>query len=109
VLGASTANSDDRGVLLWSAEDGTILHALKGHWGRVCSVAFSPDGRRLATAGEDRKVRIWDTASVHEVLTLDGHTDMVYSVAFSPDGRRLASAGAGTANGPEMIRLWEAP
>ena len=72
-------------------------------------MAFSPDGRRLATAGEDRKVKIWDTASGHEVLTLSGHTDMIYSVAFSPDGRHLASAGAGTVEGPEMIRIWDAP
>jgi len=105
---ASAAN-DNRGVLLWEASGGAVIHELKGHWGRVCSAAFNPDGRRLATAGEDRKVKIWNTANGHEVLTLSGHTDMIYSVAFSPDGRRLASAGAGTANGPEMIRLWEAP
>ena len=58
---------------------------------------------------QDHKVKIWNVASGQEVLSLSGHTDMVYSVAFSPDGRHLASAGAGTVDGPEMIRLWQAP
>ena len=52
----------------------------------MTGVAFSPDGRRLASASEDRTVRVWDAATGQETLTLKGHTDFVTGVAFSPDG-----------------------
>jgi RNA polymerase sigma factor (sigma-70 family) len=53
--------------------------------------AFSPDGKRLASAGRDRLVRVWDTATGEEVRRLAGHKEYAYSVAFSPDGKLLAS------------------
>jgi WD40 repeat protein len=58
----------------------------------VNSVAFSPDGRLLASGSWDNTIRLWDAASGALLRTLEGHTNTVLSVAFSPDGRLLASA-----------------
>jgi WD40 repeat protein len=54
----------------------------------VTSVAWSPDGKRLATASWDKTAKVWDAADGREVLTLRGHNDAVTSVAWSPDGKR---------------------
>src|SRR5262249_23699625 len=67
------------------------------------SVAFSPDGTRLATTSTDRTARIWDARTGQELLALRGHTGEVWSVAFSPDGTRLA-----TASRDRTARLWDA-
>jgi WD40 repeat protein len=66
-------------------------------------VAFSPDGKRLASTGDDQTVRVWDTATGQELLTLKGHKDRVWRVAFSPDGNRLASASK-----DQTVKLWDA-
>jgi hypothetical protein len=64
---------------------------LEGHTDAVTSVAFSPDGKRLATGSNDNTAKIWDLDSAKALMTLEGHTDAVNSVAFSPDGKRLAT------------------
>jgi WD40 repeat protein len=92
----------NRQVKVWDATTGVELRAFEGHIGYVASLAFSPDGIRLATGGEDQTVRIWDTTSEQQPLTLRGHTDEVWGLAFSPDGRRVASTG-----GDHLVKVWD--
>lgn len=74
----------------------------QGHSDGVHSVAFSPDGRMLASASIDGSIKLWDVAGGTELTTLRGHTNGVYGVAFSPDGRTLASVSIdGT------VKLWQ--
>ena len=68
------------------------LGALKGHGKGVTTVAFSRDGKLLASGSTDNTIRIWDVAAKRELRTLAGHTSNVESIDFSPDGRLLASA-----------------
>ncbi|HEY9872611.1 MAG TPA: hypothetical protein V6D12_04215, partial [Candidatus Obscuribacterales bacterium] len=64
---------------------------LSGHSDDVNSVAFSPDGKSLASASNDNTIKIWNVATGKLNYTLTKHSDDVNSVAFSPDGKSLAS------------------
>src|SRR5262249_8119963 len=83
---------------------------LRGHSNSVESVAFSPDGRRLATASRDRTASVWNASTGQKLLSLL-HKRSVNGVAFSPDGKRLATASAdkavvwAVATGEELLSL----
>jgi WD40 repeat protein/predicted Ser/Thr protein kinase len=94
---------DDRDVVVWDTSSGHTERLLIGQEGEITDVAFTPDGRRLASAGRDGTVYIWDLETGLAVLTLDERAGGVEGLAFSPDGRRLASA-----NHDGTVRIWDA-
>jgi WD40 repeat protein len=94
--GQLVAGGINQRVVVWDRHSGKVLAELAGHADTVSGVAFSPDGKRLASASGDGTVRLWDTMLRREMLALRATGAALTAVAFSPDGERIvASAGDG--------------
>jgi WD40 repeat protein/serine/threonine protein kinase len=95
-------------VKVWDAQTGRELLTLKRSKRSANSVAFSPDGKRLASAGgglAGSEFKVLDAQTGEELLTCEGNLDLIRSMAFSPDGKRLASAGGWQY---PTVRIWDA-
>jgi WD40 repeat protein len=98
----TAATPEAEAMLRQATLDSRQRLALRLGPGKVCGVAFSPDGRRLATSGADGTLRVWDTRTWRDPLVLHGPRTEAWSPAFSPDGGRVAAVWLdGT------VRVWD--
>jgi eukaryotic-like serine/threonine-protein kinase len=105
--GSRLATSDrypDNYVRLWETSSGKLIRAMSGHTNEVFHLAFSPDGKRLASASLDQTGRLWDGETGREIMVLRGHTGAIRGGAtFGLGGTRLV-----TASDDHTLRLWDA-
>jgi uncharacterized protein (TIGR03067 family) len=93
-------------VTLWDIASGQQTATWKAHQRSVAELAFTPDGKRLATIESfGPMVKVWDTSNGTEILAFKAHDNGVHHVVFSPDGKRLATAGHGT---DSKAKVWDA-
>lgn len=93
-------NNFDGTIQLWSAESGEILKTFPERTDYIRAIAFSPDGKILASSN-DKIIKMWSTETGQQLKTFVGHTDPVDSITFSPDGKVLAVGGK-----DKTIELW---
>jgi WD40 repeat protein len=105
-IAAAGSNNQAGGstIHVWDVASGDKLHVIPQTAGEdVVTLSFSPDGRRLASAGFDARIKLWDTEIGLELLTLNGHTSWIWVARFSPDGRKILSCSR-----DRTVRIWDA-
>lgn len=99
----TTVPGDANNAISTPDAKGNRVLIYRAHPARVTSVAWSPDGKRIASASDDKLVDICNSISGETLQTYHGHTAEVYAVAWSPDGKYIASAGA-----DKTVQVWDA-
>ena len=109
-LASGSSGSDDNTIELWNVRTKQHIATLGRHRGWVFSVAFSPDGRILASGGSgDGAIELWDVATRTNIATLSDtriSISDIQSITFSPDGTILAS-GSGSGRSEHSLNLWD--
>jgi WD40 repeat protein len=91
----------DHRIHLIDLSSGTLVRSLKGHAYTIYDLAFSPDGKQLASASQDNTVRIWNVETGESERILQGHEAAVHGIAWSPDGRQVVSGSL-----DKTARIW---
>ena len=81
----------------------TILYIYKGHHAYVQTLAWSPDGKRIASGSGDKTVQVWDALTGGHAFNYSDHAGVVWAVAWSPDGKSIASGGV-----DNTVQVWDA-
>lgn len=104
--GASGAHypiHSDNEADVWDATTGQLLLRYQGHGSanEVYALAWSPDGKYIASGGDEQVIRVWDVTTGDTSLLYRGHTDRIWQLAWSPDGKKIASS-----SGDGTVRIW---
>jgi WD40 repeat protein/beta-lactamase regulating signal transducer with metallopeptidase domain len=91
----------DKTLRLWDSASGKEIRQFMGHTDQLGGIAFSPDGKRIASGSLDKTIRLWESETGTSIRVLEGHQAQVISVAFTPDGKRLVSGSH-----DKTVRLW---
>jgi RNA polymerase sigma factor (sigma-70 family) len=102
LVATASMRAGDNTVRLWDVANGKEQLRVECGSSQVCGLAYSPDGKRIASSDLDGTIHLWDLATGKEQHRLSGHKKGIWRLAFSPDGKRLASSSE-----DETIRLWD--
>ena len=94
-----------RELQVWNASTGENSLTYRGHSNIVFGLAWSPDGKRIASASQDTTVKVWNATTGETILTYRGSSNGVNAVAWSPDGRRIVS---GSYDSDSQMLVWDA-
>ncbi len=92
--GNTLATISFKDIHLWDSKTNTSKHILKGHEDYIGCLAYSPDGKIIASGSKDQTVRLWDVKTGKHIRTLTGHQDNITFLSFSPDGSTLISVSS---------------
>ncbi|MCE9532578.1 MAG: caspase family protein [Planctomycetes bacterium] len=95
--------SSDKDARLWNANTGEEIRQFNGHTEGITALAFSPDGKQIATGSSDKTTRVWDAANGKQLWSMEGHASRITSISFSADGKRVITGSI-----DHTARIWDA-